>query len=144
MDGEAVASAPRVGVALEVLVRDSRGAPLPGVQVTLHPFPRSDASQDFPFSSAIAPAEPPAALAAATTGASGRVRLDHLEPGERVLGAAAGESLAIDRALEVDDEPVAFRGGISPIGAAPYHGRRVAVIEGAAGEWLELIEGEAP
>ncbi|HEU4395448.1 MAG TPA: sigma-70 family RNA polymerase sigma factor [Planctomycetota bacterium] len=101
-EGEAVASAPRVGVALEVLVRDSRGAPLPGVQVTLHPFPRSDASQDFPFSSATAPAEPPAALAAATTGASGRVRLDHLEPGERVLGAAAAGRARAWRAVHLD------------------------------------------
>ena len=33
--------------------------------------------------------------------------------------------------------------GVPPLSVAgiPYGGRRVAVIEGNAGEWLELIEG---
>ena len=41
----------------------------------------------------------------------------------------------------LDDVPVALRGPLRTIDGAPYGGRRVAVIEGNAGEWLELIEG---
>jgi catechol 2,3-dioxygenase-like lactoylglutathione lyase family enzyme len=40
----------------------------------------------------------------------------------------------------LDDFPVALRAEPVRIAAAPYNGRRVAVIEGPAGEWLELIE----
>lgn len=40
----------------------------------------------------------------------------------------------------LDNFPVPFRAEPQAINAAPYDGRRVAVIEGPAGEWLELIE----
>lgn len=39
--------------------------------------------------------------------------------------------------------PVRFRAPPRAIPGPVYRGRRVAVIEGAAGEWLELIEGHA-
>jgi catechol 2,3-dioxygenase-like lactoylglutathione lyase family enzyme len=41
----------------------------------------------------------------------------------------------------LDDVPVALRGPLRTVDGMPYGGRRVAVIEGNAGEWLELIEG---
>jgi hypothetical protein len=37
--------------------------------------------------------------------------------------------------LELD-----YRARPAAINLPPYHGRRVAVVEGPAGEWLELIE----
>ena len=36
--------------------------------------------------------------------------------------------------------PVAMRSSAAAIEGPPYEGRRTAVIEGPAGEWLELIE----
>jgi len=41
---------------------------------------------------------------------------------------------------DLDAVPVPFRATPKQLDAAPYDGARVAVIEGAAGEWLELIE----
>jgi len=40
----------------------------------------------------------------------------------------------------LEDFPVPFRAEPVQIDTAPYNGRRVAVIEGPAGEWLEVIE----
>jgi catechol 2,3-dioxygenase-like lactoylglutathione lyase family enzyme len=40
----------------------------------------------------------------------------------------------------LDNFPVPFRATARPIHAFPYDGKRVAVAEGPAGEWLELIE----
>ena len=42
----------------------------------------------------------------------------------------------------LDDVPVRMRAPPRAIPGIPYDNRRVAVIEGNAGEWLELIEGE--
>jgi len=42
----------------------------------------------------------------------------------------------------LDDLPVPTRGQPRNLEGVPYEGRRVAVIEGNAGEWLELIEGD--
>ncbi len=40
----------------------------------------------------------------------------------------------------LDDFPLAFRATPRAVQAFPYNGRRVAIVEGPAGEWLELIE----
>jgi len=40
----------------------------------------------------------------------------------------------------LDGFPVGLRAEPVRIEATPYNGRQVAVIEGPAGEWLELIE----
>jgi catechol 2,3-dioxygenase-like lactoylglutathione lyase family enzyme len=40
----------------------------------------------------------------------------------------------------LEDFPLPFRAEPRAIDTAPYNGRRIAVIEGPAGEWLELIE----
>jgi len=42
----------------------------------------------------------------------------------------------------LDNFGVAFRANPVPVNTFPYDGRRVAVAEGPAGEWLELIESE--
>ncbi len=42
----------------------------------------------------------------------------------------------------LDDIPVEFRAAPKAVPDQPYQGRRAAVIEGPAGEWLELIETE--
>ena len=43
---------------------------------------------------------------------------------------------------DLDRLPVPSRSAARAIEGVPYAGRRVAVIEGSAGEWLELIEGD--
>jgi len=68
-------------------------------------------------------------------GVSPRRRRDgHLPPGMAMVAF---------RVPRLDDVPVPFRAPPLRIDGLPYANRRVAVIEGAAGEWLELIEGEA-
>ena len=62
-----------------------------------------------------------------------RRRNGHLPPGMSMV------SFLVER---LDDVPVAMRGTPSFVDGTPYAGRRVAVIEGNAGEWLELIEGQ--
>lgn len=57
----------------------------------------------------------------------------HLPPGMSMV------SFIVNR---LDDVSVPMRAPPHAIPGIPYHGRRVAVIEGKAGEWLELIEGE--
>ncbi len=47
-------------------------------------------------------------------------------------------SFMVDR---IEDIPVTLRAKPGAIESLPYDGRRTAVIEGPAGEWLELIEG---
>lgn len=64
-----------------------------------------------------------------------RRRDGHLPPGMSLVGF---------KVASLDDVPVPVRAPPRAIALAPYGGRRVAVIEGAAGEWLELIEGDAP
>lgn len=43
-------------------------------------------------------------------------------------------------ATGLDGLDVAFRAAPRSVQAAPYAGRRLAVVEGPAGEWLELVE----
>jgi hypothetical protein len=45
---------------------------------------------------------------------------------------------------DLDDVPVPMRATPRRAGGVPYAGRRTGVIEGSAGEWLELIEGAQP
>jgi hypothetical protein len=52
-----------------------------------------------------------------------------------------GMSMVAFTTPSLDEFPVALRGEPKRIDATPYNGRRVSVIEGPAGEWLELIEG---
>jgi catechol 2,3-dioxygenase-like lactoylglutathione lyase family enzyme len=61
-----------------------------------------------------------------------RRRPGHLPPGMAMVSFRV-QSLA--------DLPVPTRAPPQPAPGPPYAGRRVVVIEGAAGEWLELIEG---
>ncbi len=66
-------------------------------------------------------------------GVQPRVRREgHLPPGMSMV------SFLIER---LEDVPVALRGPPRIVNGTPYGGRRVGVIEGNAGEWLELIEG---
>lgn len=58
-------------------------------------------------------------------------RPGHLPPGMAMVSCAV-EAL--------DNVPVPFFSPPEVIAAAPYSGRRAAVVKGAAGEWLELIE----
>ncbi len=51
-----------------------------------------------------------------------------------------GMSMVSFEVASLDDFPVPFRAEPARITTAPYRSRRVAVIEGPAGEWLELIE----
>ena len=62
-----------------------------------------------------------------------RRREGHLPP---------GMSMVAFRVRSLDDLPVSLRAPPRVIEGVPYAGRRVGVIEGNAGEWLELIEGE--
>ncbi len=52
-----------------------------------------------------------------------------------------GMSLVSFLVQNLDEVPVALRGPPVIVQGAPYAGRRVAVVIGNAGEWLELIEG---
>jgi catechol 2,3-dioxygenase-like lactoylglutathione lyase family enzyme len=54
-----------------------------------------------------------------------------------------GMSMVSFGVKSLDDYPVEFRATPLRIDKAPYNGRRVSVIEGPAGEWLELIETSA-
>ena len=51
-----------------------------------------------------------------------------------------GMSMVTFDTPSLDEFPIAFRQTPTVINAFPYDGRRVAVAEGPAGEWLELIE----
>jgi hypothetical protein len=51
-----------------------------------------------------------------------------------------GISMVSFSVADLDSCPVALRAEPVAMDAVPYNGRRVAVIEGPAGEWLELIE----
>lgn len=55
-----------------------------------------------------------------------------------------GMSMVSFLVRDLDEVPVPTRAAPRAVGGIPYAGRRVAVIEGSAGEWLELIEGERP
>ena len=61
----------------------------------------------------------------------------------RLRGAGelpGGMSMVSFAVKSLDDFPVPLRAAPRQILGAPYNGRRVAVVEGPAGEWLELIE----
>ena len=58
-------------------------------------------------------------------------RAGHLPPGMAMVSCEVEQ---------LSDVPVPFRSPPATIAGAPYGGRRVAVVRGAAGEWLELIE----
>lgn len=53
-----------------------------------------------------------------------------------------GMALVSFRIRSLDDLPLPTRSPPRIVEGVPYSGRRVAVIEGNAGEWLELIEGD--
>jgi hypothetical protein len=61
-----------------------------------------------------------------------RRREGHLPPGMSMV------TFLVER---LEDVPVALRGPPRIVDGTPYGGRRVGLIEGNAGEWLELIEG---
>ncbi len=54
-----------------------------------------------------------------------------------IPGGLSMVSFEVDR---LDDVPVGFRAEPQAIAGAPYNDRRTGIIEGPAGEWLELIE----
>ena len=63
------------------------------------------------------------------------------EPRPRNQGELPGGMSVVSFEVEsLDDFPVEFRAEPAVIEESPYNGKRVAVIEGPAGEWLELIE----
>ncbi len=62
-----------------------------------------------------------------------RRRNGHLPPGMSMVSFLVAS---------LDDLPLAPRSPPRIIEGGPYAGRRVAMIEGNAGEWLELIEGD--
>jgi len=64
---------------------------------------------------------------------SRRRRDGHLPPGMAMVSFLV---------QNLDDVPVSLRALPRTATGIPYRGRRVAVIEGNAGEWLELIEGD--
>jgi hypothetical protein len=64
-----------------------------------------------------------------------RRREGHLPPGMSMVSFLVAD---------LDALPAPARAAPRAIPGAPYGGRRVAVIEGVAGEWLELIEGNRP
>lgn len=55
-----------------------------------------------------------------------------------------GMSMVTFLVRDLDDVPVPMRATPRRIEGLPYGGRRTGVIEGSAGEWLELIEGARP
>lgn len=55
-----------------------------------------------------------------------------------------GMAMVSFRVASLEALPAPARAAVGPVAEAPYGGRRAAVIAGAAGEWLELIEGETP
>ena len=65
------------------------------------------------------------------------------QPRSRPAGALpGGMSMVSFRTPSLDNFPVPLRAAPAVIQEAPYHGRRVAVCAGPAGEWLELVETE--
>lgn len=66
---------------------------------------------------------------------------DNTLPRPRDTGKLPGGMSMVSFLVDTLDEfPVPFRAEAATISVAPYDGRRAAVIEGPAGEWLELIE----
>ena len=66
---------------------------------------------------------------------------DNSAPRPRDSGCLpGGMSMVSFHVKTLDDCPVKFRSDPVRISDAPYNNRRTAVIEGPAGEWLELIE----
>ncbi len=53
-----------------------------------------------------------------------------------------GMSMVAFTTSSLEDFPVAFRAAPVAVATFPYNGARVAVAEGPAGEWLELIEAD--
>jgi hypothetical protein len=80
-------------------------------------------------------------------GRSFLVEMDQYPPGvqprqRRDGHLPPGMSMVSFRVRNLDDVPVPRRAAPGRIAGIPYDGRRVAVVEGNAGEWLELIEGD--
>lgn len=62
-------------------------------------------------------------------------------PRERAAGCIpGGMSMVAFDTPSLDNFPVPLRSAAAVIDCFPYNGRRVAIAEGPAGEWLELIE----
>lgn len=68
---------------------------------------------------------------------------DNTQPRARKSGCLpGGMSMVSFGTGQFKDMPVASRADAITINAVPYNGRRITVIEGPAGEWLELIESK--
>jgi hypothetical protein len=52
-----------------------------------------------------------------------------------------GMAMVTAEVADLDAVPAPFRGPLTAVDGPGYGGRRVGVIEGGAGEWLELVEG---
>lgn len=79
-------------------------------------------------------------------GRSFLVEMDQYPPGVRPRPRRPGHlppgmAMVSFRVADLGRVPVPSRAAPRPAAGRPYGGHRVAVIEGAAGEWLELIEG---
>lgn len=82
-------------------------------------------------------------------GRSFLVEMDQYPPGVRPRHRREGHlppgmSMVSFRVQRLDDVPVPTRAAAQAVDGLPYGGQRAAVIEGNAGEWLELIEGDHP
>jgi catechol 2,3-dioxygenase-like lactoylglutathione lyase family enzyme len=95
----------------------------------------SGAPPDTPFPICIAP------LRARTSILELDEYPENTEPRPREPGCLpGGMSMVSFLVADIDSIPVSLRAPPAAIAAAPYNGRRTAVIEGPVGEWLELIE----
>ena len=77
------------------------------------------------------------------------VEMDQYPPGVQARQRREGHlppgmSMVSFRVRGLDDLPVPVRGAPRTVDGVACRGSRVAVIEGNAGEWLELIEGDQP
>jgi catechol 2,3-dioxygenase-like lactoylglutathione lyase family enzyme len=94
-----------------------------------------NASPDTPFPICVAPVRPRHCILELDE------YPDNSAPRPRDGGCLpGGMSMVAFRVQSLDEFPVAFRAEPRSISGMPYDNRRVAVIEGPAGEWLELIE----
>jgi catechol 2,3-dioxygenase-like lactoylglutathione lyase family enzyme len=95
----------------------------------------SGASADTPFPICVAP------IRARTSILELDEYPENTEPRPREPGALpGGMSMVSFLVKDIDAIDIPLRAAPEAIASKPYAGRRVAVIEGPAGEWLELIE----
>jgi catechol 2,3-dioxygenase-like lactoylglutathione lyase family enzyme len=97
----------------------------------------------------VAPTTPFPTSIARIPGRSFLVEMDQYPPGveprpRRPGHLPRGMAMVSFLVRDLGQVPVPLRAPARPVEGLPYRGRRVGVIEGAAGEWLELIEGDTP